>query len=440
MTISFPARRRLAQPRVGRDGDRCLAAAGDPRAPNRTSRFIEAAQQHKDEAIKLWERLVNIDSQTGDEEGLKAVGAIATEELKKLGARIETVPRSPPSATTSSRASAGRARENLPHRPHGHRIAERHGGGAAVPHQGRPGHGPGVSDNKGGIIAALYVLRILQDLNFKDYAQITLLLNTNEETGSLGTRLLIEQLAKEHDVALNLEAGRPSDGLVVWRKGSGTIKVEVKGRAAHAGVAPDSGRNAAMELAHQILQLGKLGDRDKGTTVNFTVLKCRRPQERHSGLRGRGRRRAGAELRGIRPGRERELATTSQNKLIPDTEVTTSLTRLFPVMPQSAQTQALAVMAQAIYAELGKKLTLEGSGGAADSSFSAGVFKPTLDGLGPDRRQRPFARRICRARELRAPALPAHPHGDGAGRANRESVSDRRPAGRTARAFPTADD
>ena len=115
--------------------------------------------------------------------------------------------------------------------------------------------GPGVSDNKGGIISALYVLRILQDLNFKNYAQITLLLNTNEETGSLGTRLLIEKLAKEHDVTLNLESGRPNDGLVVWRKGSGAIKVEVKGRAAHAGVAPDSGRNAAMELAHQILQL-----------------------------------------------------------------------------------------------------------------------------------------------------------------------------------------
>ena len=107
------------------------------------------------------------------------------------------------------------------------------------------------ADQIGGIIAALYALRILQDLNFKDYAQITLLLNSNEETGSLGTRLLIEKLAKEHDATLNLEAGRPGDGLVVWRKGSGAIKVEVKGRAAHAGVAPDNGRNAAMELAHQ---------------------------------------------------------------------------------------------------------------------------------------------------------------------------------------------
>ena len=50
-------------------------------------------------------------------------------------------------------------------------------------------------------------------------------------------------------------------------------------------------------------------------------------------------------------------------------------------MPQNAQTDTLAKMAQSIYGELGKTLKLEGSGGAADSSFAAGVFKPALDGL-----------------------------------------------------------
>src|SRR5438874_1788164 len=85
---------------------------------------------------------------------------------------------------------------------------------------------------------------------------------TSDETGSLGTRLLIEKLAKEHDVALNLESGRAGDSIVIWRKGSGIIKVEVKGKAAHAGGSPDSGRNAAMELAHQILQLSKLANRE----------------------------------------------------------------------------------------------------------------------------------------------------------------------------------
>ena len=95
-----------------------------------------------------------------------------------------------------------------------------------------------MSDDKAGIVVAIAVLNILHDLKFKDYARITLLLNTNEETGSRGSRALIEKLAKEHDVTLNLEAGRAGDGIMIWRKGSGTIKVEVKGRAAHAGASP----------------------------------------------------------------------------------------------------------------------------------------------------------------------------------------------------------
>jgi glutamate carboxypeptidase len=79
---------------------------------------------------------------------------------------------------------------------------------------------------------------------------------------------------------------------------------------------------------------------------------------------------------------ERELAVVSRNKLIPDTEVMTSLQRNFPIMAQNPQTDALAAMAQKVYAELGRTLRLGGSGGAADASFAAGVFKPTLDGLG----------------------------------------------------------
>jgi glutamate carboxypeptidase len=383
MTFPFPARRRVGGSLASAAmAIVALAAAGEPTRAEPNKQVLEAAQRYKEEALKLWERLVNIDSGTGDEQGLKEVAAIATEELNKLGARLETVSAKPAVGDNIVATFAGTGKGRIFLIAHMDTVFAK-GVAAARPFRIKDGRalGPGVSDNKGGIISALYVLKILRGLNFKDYAQITLLLNTNEETGSLGTRLLIERLAKEHDVALNLEAGRPSDGLVVWRKGSGVIKVEVKGRAAHAGVAPDNGRNAAMELAHQILQLGKLGDREKGTTVNFTVLNAgdrKNVIPDYAVAEGDVRALSSDEFDRV----ERELAAKSQNKLIPDTEVTTSLTRLFPVMPQSAPTRALAATAQAIYAELGKSLTLEGSGGAADSSFSAGVFKPTLDGLG----------------------------------------------------------
>jgi glutamate carboxypeptidase len=223
--------------------------------------ILDSAEKHKPGAIKLWERLVNIDSGTGDAEGLKAVGAIAIEELKKLGAAIETVPSSPAVGdnTVATFTGAGKGKALL--MAHMDTVFGK-GAAAARPFRIECGraYGPGVSDDKAGIVVAIVALNILQDLKFKDYARITLFLNTNQETGSRGSRALIGKLAKEHDVTLNLEAGRAGDGITVWRKGSGTIKVEVKGCASHAGAAPEFGRNAVMELAHQMLQLSKLAD------------------------------------------------------------------------------------------------------------------------------------------------------------------------------------
>ena len=146
------------------------------------------------------------------------------------------------------------------------------------------------------------------------------------------------------------------------------------------GVAPDSGRNAAVELAHQVLQLGKVGDKKKQTTVNFTVLKAgdrKNVIPDHAVAEADVRARSVEEFDRV----EKDMARISANKLIPDTEVKTSVTRTFPPMPKNARSDALAVRAQAIYGELDRNLTLEGSGGAADASFAAGVGTPTLDGF-----------------------------------------------------------
>jgi glutamate carboxypeptidase len=343
--------------------------------------ILDSAEKHKPGAIKLWERLVNIDSGTGDAEGMKAVGAIAIEELKKLGATIETLSSAPAAGDNIVATFTGTGKGKVLLMAHMDTVFAK-GAAAARPFriEGGRAYGPGVSDDKAGIVVAVAVLNILQDLKFKDYARITVFLNTNEETGSRGSRALIEKLAKEHDVTLNLEAGRAGDGITIWRKGSGTIKVEVKGRASHAGVAPEIGRNAVMELAHQMMQLSKLANAEKGTTVNFTVIKG---GDRKNIIPDFAE--ADADIRAVVTEEfdrvERELAVAIRNKLIADTEVKATLIRSFPPMPQNAQIDALATLAQRVYGEIGKKLNLGGSGGAADSSLSAGVFRPTLDGL-----------------------------------------------------------
>lgn len=340
------------------------------------------AEQYKAPALKLLERLVNIDSGSGYEPGLTQVRDIAVEELKQLGFNIELVPDKAANNSHVIATLKGTGKAKILLMAHMDTVFKE-GSAAERPFHIKDGraYGPGVMDDKGGIVAGIYALKVLKDQGFKDYAQITFLLDASEETGSDAASELIRTTAKGHDVTLNLEPGRPADGLVVWRKGSATAVVEVKGKAAHAGVAPELGRNAAMEAAHQILQLGKLGDEEKKTTINFTVLKA---GERVNVIPDQAT--AKADVRAALPEEfdriEKDLARVSANKLIADTEVKTSLLRGLPPMPQTPESDKLVAIAQGIYGELGRKLTIEGSGGAADASLSAGVGTPTLDGFG----------------------------------------------------------
>ncbi|CAM3071892.1 glutamate carboxypeptidase [Pseudomonas gessardii] len=344
--------------------------------------ILADAEQYKAPALKLLERLVNIDSGSGYEPGLTQVRDIAVAELKQLGFSIELVPDAAANNSHVIATLKGKGKAKILLMAHMDTVFKE-GSAAERPFHIKDGraYGPGVMDDKGGIVAGIYALKVLKNQNFTDYAQITFLLDASEEVGSEAAAELIRNTARAHDVTLNLEPGRPADGLVVWRKGSATAVVEVKGKAAHAGVAPELGRNAAMEVAHQILQLGKLGDAEKKTTINFTVLKA---GDRTNVIPDQAT--AKADVRAALPEEfdriERDLARVSANQLIPETQVTTSLKRGLPPMPQTPESDKLVVIAQGIYAELGRQLTIEGSGGAADASLSAGVGTPTLDGFG----------------------------------------------------------
>ncbi|WGT30176.1 M20/M25/M40 family metallo-hydrolase [Pseudomonas marginalis] len=340
------------------------------------------AEQYKAPALKLLERLVNIDSGSGYGPGLTQVSDIAVDELKQLGFTIERVPDAAANSSHVIATLKGNGKAKILLMAHMDTVFKE-GSATERPFHIEDGraYGPGVMDDKGGIVAGIYALKVLKNQGFKDYAQITFLLDASEETGSDIASELIRNTAKAHDVTLNLEPGRPADGLVVWRKGSATAVVEVKGKAAHAGVAPELGRNAAMEAAHQILQLGKLGDEEKKTTINFTVINA---GDRTNVIPDQAT--AKADVRAALPEEfdriEKDLVRVSANKLIPETEVTTTLKRGLPPMPQTPESDKLVAIAQGIYGELGKKLTIEGSGGAADASLSAGVGTPTLDGFG----------------------------------------------------------
>jgi glutamate carboxypeptidase len=258
--------------------------------------------------------------------------------------------------------------------PHG-TVAERPYGVV-----GDHGIGPGAGDDKGGVVSAICALRILQQLKYHDYARITLILNSNEETGSLGTRDLIRAKAKESDVALNLERGVPPDGVLVARKGSAIITVEVTGRAAHSGLEPEKGRNAALEASHQALQLGSLSNPSKETTVNVTIIQGGNAINvipDYAIVKADVRAFTSDEFDRV----ERDLQRLAGDTIVPDVQVKASMTRNFPPWARVASTDALFARAQRLYAEIDGTLTAISSGSSADVAFAAETGTPSMDGL-----------------------------------------------------------
>ena len=253
-----------------------LFLVGGAHAAPRDEKVYRAVEANRSGVLDLLKEIVDIDSGTGDVEGGAKVEAVLAARLTALGAEVRREP-----------AEAPGLPDNL--------VAVFHGSGkgriliiAHVDTVFGPGtaaarpfsmdkqraHGPGVGDEKAGVVSAFTALKILHDLGFKNFATITLLLDDSEERGSPGSTKLIKRLAREHDVEFNMEPGDPPDALTVWRKGSAGIHIHVTGRAAHAGMAPQDGRNAAVELIHQLTALqGAFPASGTGITVNLTVMK-----------------------------------------------------------------------------------------------------------------------------------------------------------------------
>jgi len=353
-------------------------------ASKRNEKVFAAVQANRDEFLSLLRDIVNIDSGTGDVAGGEKVQNLLALRLAALGGEVRR-----------EKAESSDLPDNL--------VAVFHGTGKGrilvIAHidtvfdpgavaqrpfriEGDRAHGPGVGDEKAGVVNAIMALKILHDTGFKNFATITLLIETSEERGSPGTTKLIQTLATQHDVEFNMEPGDPPDVITVWRKGSTNVQIQVKGRAAHAGVAPQDGRNAATELIHQLDSIKDAaplsGD---GPTLNLTLLKAGErsniiPKDAEATL----------SLR-IRKPEEREqvldrLRNAAARTAVPDTSVTVTASPGYPPLMQTAEVDALADRAQKIYAEIGRQVGRGGNGGASESAVVQSVGTPALDGLG----------------------------------------------------------
>ncbi|MGI5229380.1 M20/M25/M40 family metallo-hydrolase [Actinoallomurus sp. CA-142502] len=231
--------------------------------------------------------------------------------------------------------------------------------------------GPGCFDMKAGLAMAFHAAAGLDG--------VTLLVTGDEEIGSPSSRALIEREARAVTAALVFEASADGGALKTERKGASQYEVRVAGRAAHAGLEPDRGVNATLELAHQVLAVSELADRTASTTVTPTLA---RAGTTTNTVPAEGAFAVDVRARTVAEQERVDRAIRALGATVPGARVETAAGPSRPPLEAAASAPLYALLCRlATYRGLPEP-GRAAVGGASDGNLTAGVGTPTLDGLG----------------------------------------------------------
>ena len=363
-----------------------MAQSGEP--------LLVRIRQERPRLVETLRELVAIESGSRDIEGLNRLADLIAARLRALGGDVELAAPSDVYRMEDTPAQIGRSvvarfrgtgTKRILLLAHMDTVYLR-GMLAEQPFriEGDRAYGLGIADDKHGVALILHTLAVLRALDFREYGLVTVLINGDEEVSSPGSRSLITRLGSEHDVVLSHEGPGEDDRVRLTTSGIGAVLLKVTGRAAHAGAAPEAGRNALYELAHQVLQMRDLSDPALGLKVNWTLGSAGTnrnviPEMAQAMADVRVQDAAAYEVV------ERKVRERIRTRLIPDTKVDVQFERRRPPLEASAAARRLAEHAKKIYAEIGRKLEVGevSPGGGTDAAFAAlKTTAPVIEGLG----------------------------------------------------------
>ncbi len=334
-----------------------------------------------DRFLDDFEHVVNMDSASGNNDGILKVAHFFQERLSRLGMACDIL--LPGNGTVPC------LKATLGDPPHdmmflGHMDTVFPEGEAA----GRPfflrdnrAWGPGVCDMKGGLLVALHALETLKKSGDLDKMSISVLFNGDEETGSTQSRPLILETAQTCRRVLVFEPCRPDYHLVSQRKGGGWFHIDVTGKEAHAGADPHKGVNAVVELAHLVPLIQDLNDENLGTSAQVTVISG---GDKINIIPAHAT--ASVDVRILDPKEKQRVedffSGLSRKRLFAQSAIQVSGRIDRPPMtvtPKSLAVQDL-IIAQA--RKMGITMGAITTGGCSDGNLTASLGIPTIDGLG----------------------------------------------------------
>jgi len=351
----------------------------------RDQALFAAATAEKPAVIQTLEALVNIETGTGDAEGLASAGNYLEQQLKALGF---TVTRSKSAGIVVGDNIVGKLKgkggKNLLLLSHMDTVYLK-GILAKAPFrvEGDRAYGPGIADDKGGNAVIVHTLKLLKDRGFQDFGTITVLFNTDEEKGSFGSRDLIQEEAAKADYVLSFEpTGAGKEDLSLGTSGIAYVQVNITGKASHAGAAPELGVNALVEASDLVLRTMDIDDKAKGLRFNWTIGKAGAVSNIIP---------ASATLNAdVRYARNEDfdaamktLEQKAQQKKLPEADVKVLITRGRPAFNAGEGGRKLVDKAVGYYKEAGGELAIvERTGGGTDAAYAALAGKPVIESLG----------------------------------------------------------
>lgn len=241
--------------------------------------------------------------------------------------------------------------------------------------------GPGVADMKGGLAVMLIALEALELYSHKENIGWEILINPDEEIGSVSSYHYLVQAAKNNDLGLVFEPAFPDGALVSSRKGSANIDILAKGKAAHAGKDFSNGKSAILSLADFILKTNSLSNEGKGITVNCGFISGGGPVNIVPDTAF-----CRINIRTIDPQDfiviENQIKEFLKEPFVDETTLTIAANLTRTPKPFSNESLKLFKLLETCANEEGYYLLLRPSGGASDGNILAENNLPVLDSLG----------------------------------------------------------
>ena len=364
-----------------------FAAANEP--------VMSRVKQERAPLLDTLKQLVEIESGSSDIEGLDRIRDVIAKRFSALGAKVDIIDPEAPAPgvgipkqigkiVRATFTGTGKAKILL--LAHMDTVYPR-GMLEKQPFRidGDKAWGLGIADDKHGIALIMHSMKILGAMGFKDYGTITVLIDADEEIGSVGSRNIIVREGASHDAVMSFEGSAIStDQVRLATAGTAAAVLKVTGKGSHAGSAPELGVNSLYELSHQVLQLRDLSNPQTGLKLNWTVSKAgvvRNMIPPSAEAIPDIRVERVADLDGV----EQTLRERIKKKLIPEAQVELDFIRGRPPLEANEANRRLAAHAAQVYSEIGHKLTVRdrSTGGATDAAYAQLKSKaPVFEGFG----------------------------------------------------------